>query len=140
MSITPSNVGKFLRALPFVQEFGVELISAEQGRVVVEMPYDARFSTPPDFYPASIIGALGDIAAISACLSRLPEGWATATLDYTIKVLGPARGVSLRAVGEVVRHGKTISTARADIWACQDHAADHCGSLLATGRNYEIKA
>lgn len=140
MSITSENVDRFLRLLPFVQTFGVELTSAEQGRVVVEMPFDARYSTPPDLYPASIIGALGDIAAISACLSRLPDGWATATLDYTVKVLGPARGRRLRAVGDVIRHGKTISTARAEIWACGDGVADHCGSLLATGRNYEIKA
>ena len=32
---------------PFVQEFGIEIVSVVPGEVIVEMPYIERFSTPP---------------------------------------------------------------------------------------------
>ena len=63
-----------LALLPFVREFGISIVSAEPGAVVVEMPFAARFSTPPNHFPASIVGALGDVAAVSSCSSRLPSG------------------------------------------------------------------
>lgn len=101
-----------LALLPFVRELGISIVSAEPGAVVVEMPFAERFSTPPNHFPASIVGTLGDVAAVSSCTSRLPRGWAGATLDYTVKMTAPAQGERLLARGRVLQAGQTISVGR----------------------------
>ena len=129
----------FLPHQPFVNELGMEIVSCEPGEVVVEMPFDKRFSTPPASFPASIVGALGDVAAVSSCLSKLPAGWATATLDFTIKMTGPASGKSLVARGRTLQSGKTTSVGTADVFCSTDNGEVHCATVLATTRNFQIK-
>ncbi len=139
MTKAQTGIDAFLSRLPFVCEFGIAPILVEPGRVIVEMRYQDRFSTPPGLFPASIVGAVGDVAAVSSCLTMVPAGHAVATLDFTIKMTNPARGERLRAEGRVLQHGRTISTAAADIWA-GDGGDDliHCGGLLATARSFKL--
>ncbi len=140
MESEKNEMGGFLRQLPFVRELGIEPVTFEPGRVIVTMPFAERFSSPPDLFPASIIGAIGDVAAVSACASMAPKGCSVATLDFTIKVTNQAHGDALRAEGRILQAGKTISTAMADIWVMRNGEAIHCGSLLATARVFRIGA
>ncbi len=132
----PAN---FLGFLPFVQAFKVTLIDETPGAIAVEAPYIQAFSTPPDLFPASTVGAIGDIAAVSACLSLLPNGWATATLDFTVKMTGPARGEKLIARARVLQSGKTFSVGSADVFAVSDGKEVLCGTVLSSCRNYQIR-
>lgn len=129
----------FLDHLPFVREYQIKLVSSIPGEVVVEMPIEARFSTPPANVPASIVGTIGDVAAVSSCLSKVPRGWAVATLDFTVKMTGPASGEKLIARGRVLQNGRTNSIGAADIYCVNKGKEIHCGTLLATTRNFEIK-
>ena len=141
MTDDPSTAdpGVFLSQLPFVKEYGIALVSSSPGEVVVEMPIEPRFSTPPANVPASIVGTIGDVAAVSSCLSKVPRGWAVATLDFTVKMTGPASGEKLIARGRVLQNGRTNSVGAADIYCVKDGAEVPCGTLLATTRNFEIK-
>lgn len=129
-----------LRLLPFARELGISIVSAEPGTVVVEMPFAERFSTPPNHFPASIVGALGDVAAVSSCTSKLPNGWAGATLDYTVKMTAPAQGEKLLARGRVLQAGRTTSVGAADVFAVSGNREVLCGTVLATARNFQLKA
>jgi len=97
--LDPAEIESFLTTLAFVREYGINVISATPGRVAIELPFDERFSGPPGQFPASMVGTAGDVAAVSSCLSLLPRGWALATLDFTIKMTGVAKGEKLRAPG-----------------------------------------
>ena len=130
----------FLAMLPFVRELGITLVKASPGTVIVEMPFVERFSTPPNHFPASIVGVIGDVAAASSCISRLPKGWTGATLDFTVKMTGRAQGERLRAIGRVLQAGQTISVGASDIYAVSGDREVLCGVVLATTRNFEIKA
>lgn len=129
-----------LARLPFVREFGICVVSAEPGAVVVEMAFAERFSTPPGVFPASIVGTLGDVAAVSSCTSRLPSGWGAATLDYTIKMTAPAQGEKLIARGRVLQSGRTLSVGAADIFVVSGGSEVLCGTVLATARNFKLDA
>jgi acyl-coenzyme A thioesterase PaaI-like protein len=129
----------FVTALAFVREYGIEISSAAPGAVTIEMPFDARFSGPPGQFPASTVGTAGDVAAVLSCLSLLPRGWAAATLDFTIKMTGVAKGDKLRAKGRVLQAGRTNSVGAADIYAVSNDDEVLCGSVLATTRNFQIK-
>ncbi|MEX0583752.1 MAG: hypothetical protein WD185_08790 [Sneathiella sp.] len=52
-----SKPSDFLPHLPFVQSFGVRILEEAPGKIVIEAPFQASLSTPPDLFPASIIGA-----------------------------------------------------------------------------------
>ena len=139
-----ANLGRaelelFLAALPFVREYAIDIVSVSPGEVTIELPFDARFSGPPGQFPASIVGTAGDVAAVSSCLSLLPRGWALATLDFTVKMTGVARGDRLRAKGRVLQAGRTNSVGAADVYIVSADTEVRCGSVLATTRNFQIK-
>ena len=135
-----ADVRAFLAQLPFVQEFRIGLVSDLAGAVVVEMPFLERFSTPPRNYPASVVGLIGDVAAVSSCLSLLPAGWAAATLDFTVKMTGFAAGEKLVARGRVLQNGRTTSVGAADVFAVSGREESLCGTVLATTRNLKPAA
>jgi acyl-coenzyme A thioesterase PaaI-like protein len=139
-----ANLGRaelelFLAALPFVREYAIDIVSVSPGEVTIELPFDTRFSGPPGQFPASIVGTAGDVAAVSSCLSLLPRGWALATLDFTVKMTGVARGDRLRAKGRVLQAGRTNSVGAADVYSVLADTEVRCGSVLATTRNFQIK-
>jgi len=135
-----TEIESFIAAMAFVREYAIQFVSLAPGEVVIELPFDARFSGPPGQFPASLVGTAGDVAAVSSCLSLLPRGWALATIDFTIKMTGLAKGEKLRARGRVLQAGRTNSVGAADIYVVSAERETLCGTVLATTRNFQIKS
>lgn len=134
------NLQALLKNLPFVTTFDMSVKDCRLGAVTIEMPFAAQYSTPPHHFPAAMVGLIGDVAAISSCMSYLPKGWAAATLDFTVKMTGPATGEKLIAKGRVLQNGRTTSVAASDIYAVSSGVEVLCGTVLATARNFEVKS
>jgi acyl-coenzyme A thioesterase PaaI-like protein len=134
-----AEVRAFVTALDFVREYAIRLVKVAPGEVTIELPFEKRFSGPPGQFPASMVGAAGDVAAVSSCLSLLPRGFALATLDFTVKMTGIAKGEMLRARGRVLQAGRTNSIGAADVYVVADGVETLCGTVLATTRNFHIK-
>jgi acyl-coenzyme A thioesterase PaaI-like protein len=137
--LDPAEIASLIGSLAFVREYSIRVAAAMPGQVVIELPFDDRFSGPPGQFPASLVGTAGDVAAVSSCLSLLPRGWAAATLDFTIKMTGIAKGEKLRAKGRVLQAGRTNSVGAADIYIVSAEQEALCGTVLATTRNFQIK-
>jgi len=133
------EIEAFIGRLAFVREYAIRVASAEPGHVVIELPFDDRYSGPPGQFPASMVGTAGDVAAVSSCLSLVPRGWAVATLDFTIKMTGVAKGDKLRAKGRVLQAGRINSVGAADVYSVSADRETLCGTVLATTRNFQIK-
>lgn len=133
-----TEVETLLKTMPFVNEFGITVDTVEPGKVSVIMPFENRFSATENTFPAAIVGAIGDVAAITSCLSLQQWGWAVATLDFTVKVTNPPKGSFLKARGEVLQSGKTLCVASASIWAQDGDDIHHCGAVLVSGRVFKI--
>ena len=56
-----TEIQSFLGALGFIREFAIQVVSVAPGRVVIELPFDERFSGPPGHFPASMVGTAGDV-------------------------------------------------------------------------------
>jgi acyl-coenzyme A thioesterase PaaI-like protein len=135
-----SEIESFFASLAFVREYAISLVSVAPGQLEIELPFDERFSGPPGLFPASMVGVAGDVAAVSSCLSLLPKGWALATIDFTVKMTGVARGEKLRARGRVLQAGRTNSVGAADVYIVSAEREALCGTVLATTRNFQIKS
>jgi uncharacterized protein (TIGR00369 family) len=136
--LNESEIKSLLSTLAFVREYAISVVSVAPGQISIELPFDERFSGPPGQFPASIVAVAGDVAAVSSCLSLLSKGWTVATLDFTVKMTGIAKGDKLRAEGRVLHAGRTNSVGAADVYVVSDKQEAQCGVVLATTRNFQI--
>lgn len=128
-------------AMPVAKALGLAFRRVEPGDVELEMPIDDTFSFRPGQLQATAIFAAADFAAVAAAGTLLPAGFANATIDATLKIVGPARGTQLRARGRVIDAGKLLTVCAAEVWAVDaDNRETLCATLLGTARNVPLAA
>lgn len=129
---------RLVLAMPMAQTLGLRFTHVKRGHVELEIPVAQPFTFRPGQLQATPVFAIADFAAVSAAGSILPPGWANATVDATIKLVGPARGKLLRARGRVVDAGKLLTVCAADVFAVSDAGEESlCATLLGTARNID---
>jgi uncharacterized protein (TIGR00369 family) len=95
---------------------GASLTRVEPGCVEIELPFRDDLTQQKGFVHGGILGMIADTACGYAAFSLMPAGCSLVTVEYKINILAPARG-SLVARGEVVRPGRTLTVARAEVYA-----------------------
>lgn len=95
--------------------FGAELVRTERGEIEIAMPWSERVTQQHGFFHGGVVGALADSACGYAALSMVGEGEAGLTAEYKINLLSPAQGERLIAVGRVLKPGRTLIVAQADV-------------------------
>ena len=128
---------RFLMQMPIARHFGFTITDVGLGRFEITQPFREELSFSRGIFQAGPVGTLADMAAACAGVTMLPRGWGASTVDYTIKLLAPAAGEKLVARGRVVRSGRTLSVAAADVYAVRDGNETLCATALATIRNFE---
>jgi uncharacterized protein (TIGR00369 family) len=127
---------RFLMAMPISQYFGFEITDVAAGRFEITQPFRRELSFREGVFQAGPIGTLADMAAACASVTLLPEGWSASTVDYTLKLLAPAIGETLIARGRVVRFGRTLSVAAAEVSSMRAGVETLCATALTTVRNF----
>jgi len=127
-----------VQAMPMARTLGLRFTHVERGRVELEIPVAQPFTFRPGQLQATPVFAAADFAAMSAAGTLLPPGWANATIDATLKLVGPARGEKLRARGRVVDAGRLLTVCAADVFAVSAEGEETlCATLLGTARNID---
>jgi len=130
---------QIVSSLPFVKNHAIEIAEIDAGTCLTRMALQPEFSTPPKNFPAAMVGMLGDVAGITACISKLKPGNVCSTMDFTIKMTGVADGDILEAEGRALSVGKTVATAQSDIYSISDGVRKHCAIVIVTGRVVGLK-
>jgi uncharacterized protein (TIGR00369 family) len=128
---------QFLMAMPIAQYLGFDITNVALGRFEITQPFRRELSFREGTFQAGPIGTIADMAAACAGATMLPDGWAASTVDYTLKLLAPAVGEKVIARGRVLKSGRTLSVAAADVFAVLNGEETLCATALATIRNYE---
>ncbi|MBI2769071.1 MAG: PaaI family thioesterase [Burkholderiales bacterium] len=129
-----------VEAMPMARTLGLRFTRAEAGHTELEIPVAEAFTFRPGQLQATPVFAAADFAAVSAASTLLPPGWINATIDATLKLVGPARGTLLRARGRVIDAGRLLTVCASDVFAVDELGAETlCATLLATARNIEPK-
>src|SRR5712671_4678736 len=131
---------QFLMAMPIAQHMGFDITNVAPGRFEISQPFRRELSFREGTFQAWPIGTLADMAAACAGATMLPEGWAASTIDYTLKLLTPAVGEKLVARGRLLRSGRTLSVAAADVFSVKNGKETLCATALTTIRNFESSA
>lgn len=104
----------------------------EAGYCEVVLPFRDDLTQQKGFVHGGIIGMIADSACGYAAYSLMPADCSLVTVEYKINILAPAVGERLVARGEVVRPGRTLTVARAEVYAEKDGRSVHCASMQQT--------
>lgn len=127
-------------AMPMARELGLQFRRVAPGEVELFIPYRDAWSFRPGQLQATAIFAAADFAAVAAAGTLLPAGWINASIDCTLKIVGPADGEALLARGRIVDAGRLLSVCAAEVYAVREGREALCATALATARNIEIKS
>jgi len=100
---------------PVARLIGFRLVSARPGEAVVELEADERHANPMGTLHGGILCDIADSAMGIAYACALEEGETFTTLEMKINFLKPIWKARLRAVGRVVKQGRTIGLVECDI-------------------------
>jgi uncharacterized protein (TIGR00369 family) len=95
---------------------GASLASVAPGLVEVALPFRAELTQQKGYVHGGIIGMIADSACGYAAYSLMPASASLVTVEYKINILAPGVG-DLVARGEVVKPGRTLTVARAEVYA-----------------------
>ena len=107
---------------------GAKLAVVEPGYVEVALPFREDLTQQKGYIHGGVIGMIADTACGYAAFSLMPAGGSLVTVEYKMNILKPGRG-ALVAHGKVLRPGRTLTVARAEVYA-QD--GSHVATMLQT--------
>jgi uncharacterized protein (TIGR00369 family) len=120
--------------VPVAQLVGFRLISAEGGQAVWELQAGPQHTNPMGTLHGGVLCDIADAAMGMALGSLLGEGETFTTLELKINFLRPFRSGRLRAVGRVVRPGRTISLVECDVLDDQERLVARASCTCMTLR------
>jgi uncharacterized protein (TIGR00369 family) len=96
---------------------GASLLSVTPGAVEIAIRPAPAISQQHGFIHAGAVSAIADTAAGYAALSLMPRGTGVLTTEFKINLLAPAVGDRVVARGRVVKAGRTLTLAQAEVFA-----------------------
>jgi len=95
---------------------GASLGVVQPGYVEIALPWREDLTQQKGFVHGGILGMIADTACGYSAFSLMPAGCSLVTVEYKINILTPACG-SLVAKGQVVKPGRTLTIARAEVYS-----------------------
>ena len=95
---------------------GAVLGAVAPGHVEVLLPFREELTQQKGYIHGGILGMIADSACGYAAYSLMPATASLVTVEYKINILAPGLG-ELVAHGDVVKPGRTLTVARAEVYA-----------------------
>ena len=116
----------------FMTTLGATLERVAPGDIEIALRPHPGIMQQHGFVHGGAVGALADSAAGYAALSVMPAGTDVLTAEYKINLLAPATGERIVARGRVVKAGRTLTLAQADVFAVNGGQEKLIAHLIAT--------
>lgn len=100
-----------------MRTLGATLGRIALGEVEIAMRPDPAVSQQHGFVHAGAVAAIADSAAGYAALSLMPADTGVLTAEFKINLVAPAAGDRIVARGRVVKAGRTLTLAQAEVFA-----------------------
>ena len=112
----------------FMREIGALLTTSVPGHVEIELPYREALTQQHGFFHGGVTTAIADSAGGYAAFSLFPPGSSVLTVEFKINLLAPAKGEKLRAIGQVLRPGRTLTVCELKVLAIADGSETLCAA------------
>ena len=108
-----------LKRQEFMKHLGCTLTVIEPGYVEAEIALEKHHQQQIGLVHGGVTATIADVAAGFAGFTLVGEEEHTVTAEIKVSYFKKARGVKLRAVGRVVKPGRTMHFCEADVF-CED--------------------
>ena len=115
-----------------MRTLGATLDHVGPGEVRIALRPTPAVSQQHGFVHAGAVSAIADSAAGYAALTLMPADAGVLTVEFKINLLAPAVGDRLVATGRVVKAGRTLTLAQAEVAAERDGGSRLVAHLTAT--------
>jgi uncharacterized protein (TIGR00369 family) len=117
---TENRIRKSIGRQTLLSTLGVSIAALSAGHVELDLPYRADLCQQNGYLHAGAVTALADSACGYAAASLMPDDRDVLTVEFKVNLLSLARGDRFRAVGDVVRAGRTLTVCSAEVVAWAD--------------------
>jgi uncharacterized protein (TIGR00369 family) len=111
---------------------GARLVRVAPGEVEIELPFRADLCQQHGFFHAGVSSTIADSAGGYAAYSLFPADASVLTVEFKINLLAPADGELLRAIGRVVKPGRTLTVTEVEVLAVKEGAGKACARMTQT--------
>jgi uncharacterized protein (TIGR00369 family) len=111
---------------------GARPVRVEPGEVELELPFREDLTQQHGFLHAGIVTTLLDSACGYAALSLMDRESAVLSVEFKVNLLAPALGDRMRAVGRVIKPGRTLVVCTGEVIAVAGGAETVVALMQAT--------
>ncbi|HUP46418.1 MAG TPA: PaaI family thioesterase [Thermoanaerobaculia bacterium] len=113
-----------------MRTIGASLSRVAPGQVEIALPWRDDLAQQSGILHAGIIASIADSACGYAALTLMPPGSDVVSVEFKLNLLAPAAGPGFVARGRVIRAGRTITTAAADVFGGETLVATMLGTMM----------
>ncbi|NIK61685.1 PaaI family thioesterase [Kribbella shirazensis] len=114
---------------------GARISHIGPGEVHIELPSRPEVTQQHGYFHAGATSSIADSAGGYAAFTLFPERTSVLTVEFKINLLAPAEGDRLRAIGSVIKPGRTLTICRLEVFALTGDQR----TLIATGQQTLIQ-
>ena len=111
---------------------GARMVRVKHGEVELELPFRDDLTQQHGFLHAGILTTLVDSACGYAALSVMDPESAVLSVEYKVNLLAPAVGERMRAIGRVIKSGRTLVVCTGEVIAVANGAEQVVTVMQAT--------
>ncbi len=111
---------------------GATLSKVAKGEIEITLLVAPHISQQHGFVHAGVVAAIADSACGYAALSLMPPGAGVLTTEFKINLMAPAGGEHLVARGRIIKAGRTLTVAQAEVYAVKAGHEKLCALLTAS--------
>ena len=126
------RVRKSFDAQGIMDHIGATLTLIEPGVCEIELPYSDAVSQQHGFFHGGVIGTIADSAGGYAAFGLMDAEDGILTVEYKLNLMALADGDLLVARGRVLRAGRTLTVARAEVGVVKNGIEVACAAMQQT--------
>ena len=126
------RVRKSFDAQGIMDHIGATLTLIEPGVCEIELPYSDAVSQQYGFFHGGVIGTIADSAGGYAAFGLMDAEDSILTVEYKLNLMALADGDLLVARGRVLRAGRTLTVARAEVGVVKNGVEVACAAMQQT--------
>jgi uncharacterized protein (TIGR00369 family) len=116
----------------FMATLGASLELVEPGRVHIAVGFSPARCQQNGYLHAGVLTSVADSACGYAALSLAPPAHDVLAVEFKINLLRPASAARHLACAEVLRAGRTLTVARADVFGLAPSGRELVATMLST--------
>ena len=111
-----AEVKRIFEQAPFIADLGIELESLGQGECTTVLVIQPRHLQQDGYVHAGVQATVADHTAGAAAATLIREGQMVLTAEFRISLLRAARGDRLRCIARVLKPGRQLTVAEAEVF------------------------